>query len=122
MTVLGIRFCTVRPDEEARALAQFLGADGLGLAERDLGMDAPEFAGAVFPAGEHSWAEIWAASEAMPEGVMLHIIVGDADAYAERARNNGIALQGPVDAHGERIYFAQAPGGLAIAILSRTDS
>jgi len=119
MTVKGIRFCTVRPEGDARALAGFLGKDGLGIDQRDLGPEAQDFPGGVFPAGDASWIEVWAAGEGMPEGVMLHIVVDDADAYAERARANGVTPEGPMDAHGERIYFVKAPGGLSIAILSR---
>lgn len=77
------------------------------------------FQGAVFPAGKASWTEIWAASEHMPETTMLHVIVDDADRYAERAKDNGITVSGPMDMHGERIYFSEAPGGLSMAVLSK---
>lgn len=119
MTVLGIRFCTVKPEKEARDLAAFLGSDGWDFSERDISPDAgQEFQGAVFPAGKASWTEIWAASEHMPETTMLHIIVDNADSYAERAKKNGITVSGPMDMHGERVYFSEAPGGLQIAVMS----
>ena len=119
MTVLGIRFCTVKPEKEARDLAAFLGSDGWNFAERGMSTEAAEgFQGAVFPAGKASWTEIWSASEHMPETTMLHVIVDNADNYAERARDNGITVSGPMDMHGERVYFSEAPGGFQIAVMS----
>ena len=70
--------------------------------------------GAVFEAGD-SWIEVWPDSPGMPEGVMLQIVVDDADAVAATAKRNGIDVQGPMQAHGEKIYFAVAPGGLSIS-------
>lgn len=120
MTVLGIRFCTVKLEKEASDLAAYLGSDGWNFSERGMSTDPAEgFQGAVFPAGKASWTEIWAASEHMPETVMLHVIVDDADTYARRAQDNGITVSGPMDMHGERIYFSEAPGGLQIAVLSK---
>lgn len=120
MTILSIRFCTVKPEKEARDLANFLGADGWGFDERGMSTDPAEgFQGTVFPAGKASWTEIWAASEHMPETTMLHVIVDNADAYAARAKDNGITFSGPMDMHGERIYFSEAPGGLPMAVLSK---
>ena len=117
MKVLGIRFCSV--SKEAERLADFF-AGGLGLPEMDLGDDGAEFNGAIFPAGE-SWVEIWKQGPDMPAGVMLQIVVDDADALAEQAKANGVDLSGPVDAHGERIYYAKAPGGLSVSFQSRLD-
>lgn len=113
MKVLGIRFCSV--NEQASEMAVFF--DKLGLSERDLGA-AEEFGGAVFPAGEHSWIEMWAAGPAMPAGVMLQIVVDDAAAFAEHARSQGLQPDGPVYAHGEQIYFLAAPGGLQVSFQS----
>ena len=101
MQVLGIRFCAVA--EEAQEMAEFF-TQGLGLPDRDLG-GGDEFHGAVIPAGT-SWIEIWNKSADMPAGLMLQIVVDDADAVAETARGNGIDVQGPMQAHGEKIYFA----------------
>ena len=116
MKVLGIRFCTVT--EEGPALAGFL--DKLGLPQRDMGQgDSDAFMGAVFPAGDDSWVEIWQPAEGMPAGVMLQVVVDDADAFAAHARDNGLEPQGPMDAHGERIYFLQAPSGLHVSFQSR---
>jgi predicted enzyme related to lactoylglutathione lyase len=112
MNVLGIRFCAVA--EEAATMAQFF-TKGLGLPERDLGGDADTFSGCVIPAGEASWMEIWQKGEDMPAGLMLQIVVDDADAVAATARNNGVDVQGPMEAHGEKIYFAVAPGGLSVS-------
>lgn len=117
MQVLGIRFCNVSP--EAEALAEFLGR-GLGLPERDLGYQGDGFGGAVFPAGE-SWIEIWKDGPQMPAGVMLQIVVDDADAFAAHAKDNGLEPSGPMDAHGERIYFIEAPGGLQVSFQSKLD-
>jgi len=110
MNVLGIRFCAVA--EEAQQMANFF-TQGLGLPERDLG-GGEDFHGAVIPAGT-SWIEIWQQSADMPVGLMLQIVVDDADAVAATAKENGIDVQGPMEAHGEKIYFAVAPGGLSIS-------
>jgi len=45
----------------------------------------------------------------------LQIVVDDADAVAANAKANGIEVQGPMKAHGEKIYFAVAPGGLSVS-------
>lgn len=124
MKVLGIRFCRVAQRPEAEALARLFGAGGLGLSETDMG-EGDAFQGAVFPVGEAaspgegSWIEVWPAGEEMPEMTMLQIVVDDADAFAERARENGVDVKGPDDAHGERIYYVAGPGGLPIAMLSK---
>jgi len=110
MKLLGIRFCAVA--EEAQPMAEFF-TQGLGLPERDLGGDG--FSGCVIPAGDSSWVEIWQKAEGMPVGLMLQLVVDDADEIAASARENGIDVQGPMEAHGEKIYFAVAPGGLSIS-------
>ena len=112
MKVLGIRFCAVA--EEAISMAQFF-TKGLGLPERDLGGDADTFSGCVIPAGDASWIEIWQKGEDMPAGFMLQVVVDDADAVAATARENGLEVKGPMEAHGEKIYFAVAPGGLSVS-------
>ena len=111
MKVSGIRFCAVA--EEAVAMSEFF-TKGLGLAERDFG-DGEEFSGCVVPAGDSSWIEIWQKGENMPVGFMLQLVVDDADAIAANARENGIDVKGPMEAHGEKIYFAVAPGGLSVS-------
>ena len=35
------------------------------------------------------------------------------------AKINGVDVSGPIDAHGERIYYATAPGGLSVSFQSR---
>ena len=125
MQVLGIRFCTVT--EEAESLAAVL--DSLGLFRREMSDDGgvePEpsgFAGAIFPAGT-GWIEVWPEGPDLPAGILLQIVVDDATAFAAHAKKNGLDPQGPVDAHGERIYFLQAPSGLPITFQSalKTDS
>jgi len=112
MKVLGIRFCAVA--EEAIPMAQFF-TKGLGLPERDLGGAGDVFQGCIIPAGDSSWVEIWQKGESMPVGLMLQLVVDDADAVAANARENGIKVQGPMEAHGEKIYFAVAPGGLSVS-------
>ncbi|MCZ6725916.1 MAG: hypothetical protein O7A98_01020 [Acidobacteria bacterium] len=121
MKVLGIRFCSV--SAEAEKLAEFLDK-GLGLptaggevAPTD-GQEAAEFQGCVFPAGE-SWIEVWPEGPGMPAGIMLQIVVEDADAWAQQARANGLDPEGPMDAHGERIYYLQAPTGLPMSFQSK---
>lgn len=116
MKVLGIRFCTVC--KGAEALARFLG-DGLGLQQREM-VDAKsdDFAGSVFRAGD-SFVEVWPEGPGMPAGTMLQIVVDDADAFAERARSKGLHPHGPTDAHGERMYYLQAPNGLPVSLRSQ---
>ena len=115
MKVLGIRFCSVSPEAEAQA--KFFG-NGLGLPERKMPVSGEEFSGAVFPAGE-SWIEIWPEGPGMPGGIMLQVVVDDADAWAANARRNGLKPQGPTDAHGERIYYLKAPDGLPVSFQSK---
>ncbi len=115
MQVLAIRFCSV--SAEAEEVARFLGG-GRGLPERQMADDGAPFSGAVFPAGE-GWIEVWPEAPGMPAGIMLQIVVDDADAWAENARENGLRPTGPMDAHGERIYYLKAPGGLPIAFQSK---
>ena len=55
----------------------------------------------------------------MPAGIMLQIEVDDADAFAAHAKANGLEAQGPMDAHGERIYFFKAPTGLQVSFQSK---
>jgi len=115
MKILGIRFCTVTP--EAEALSKFL--DSLGLARGAGPQCGPDdaFSGAIFAAGS-SWIEIWQQSAHMRAGVMLQVVVDDADAFAEHARRNGLDPHGPMDAHGERIYSLNAPSGLQVSFQS----
>lgn len=118
MKVLAIRFCTVSP--EAKALAGFFGA--LGVPQMDLTgiLPSPEdgsFPGAIFTANE-SWIEVWPEGPGMPAGTMLQIVVDDSDAFAAYAKANGLSPDGPMDAHGEHIYFLKAPGGLQVAFQS----
>ena len=119
MEVLGIRFCSVT--QEAENLAAVL--DSLGLPRRKMsdegGLESESsgFLGAVFPAGT-GWIEIWPEGPELPAGILLQIVVDDATAFAAHAKKNGLDPQGPVDAHGERIYFLQGPSGLPITFLS----
>ena len=119
MKLLGIRYCTV--SKQAEAIASFLGAAGLGLPERDMGA-TDSFQGAVFPASDSSWVEVWPEMDGFNAMTMLQVVVDDADAFAENARMNGLEPKGPMDAHGERIYYLQAPGGLAMSFQSKLDS
>ncbi|GJL90370.1 hypothetical protein [Hyphococcus sp.] len=124
MKVLGIRFCKVAKAEDVKAIAALLGENGLGLSLLDLG-ESEGFSGAVFPVDEGaksglgSWIEFWPAGEGMPEMTMLQIVVDDADAFAARAKKNGLDVKGPDDAYGERIYYLEGAGGLPIAFLSK---
>jgi hypothetical protein len=115
MRVLSIRYCSV--SQQAEELAEFFRA--LGMQDRISAASDPSaaFPGAVFPAGE-SWVEVWPQRPQMPAGVMLQIIVDDADAFADYATSNGLTPQGPMDAHGERIYFLKGPGELQISFQS----
>ena len=119
MKILGIRFCSVSADAEALAAV----LEALGLARNESAEETgdravpSDFRGAVFPAGSGA-IEVWPVAPDLPAGVLLQIIVDDAVAFAEHAKRNGLDPQGPVDAHGERIYFLQAPSGLPITFQS----
>lgn len=120
MKVLGIRFCNVTP--EAAALTECFEKLGLTRSAVDGGalkQDEALSGGAIFPTEEgNSWIEIWEASTELPRGVMLQIIVDDADAFAANAKENDLEVHGPIDEHGERIYFLKAPSGLAVSFQS----
>ncbi|MEX6633041.1 VOC family protein [Hyphococcus lacteus] len=123
MKVLGIRFCKVAKAEDAQAIAAVLGENGLGLKTTNMGQ-SEVFNGAVFPVGdaplgEGSWIELWPTDENMPEMTMLQIVVDDSDAFAERAKEKGVDVKGPDDAHGERIYYIAGAGGFPIAFVSK---
>ncbi len=118
MKALAIRFCTVSP--EAGPLAGFFNA--LGMPQMDLSGVLPQpedgsIGGAIFTATD-SWIEVWPEGPGMTPGTMLQIVVDDSDAFAAHARKNGLNPEGPMDAHGEHIYFLKAPGGLQIAFQS----
>jgi hypothetical protein len=117
MKVLGFRFCTVSP--EAANLAAFF--DAIGFERHPLEGGSSEdgsFTGAVYAAGE-SWLAMWPPGGDMPTGMMLQVVVDDADAFAEQARSQGLNPAGPAEAQGKRIYLLQAPTGLLISIQSR---
>jgi hypothetical protein len=119
MKVLGFRFCTVSP--EAGNLASFFDALGFERHPLEGGGATPadtESKGAVFAAGD-SWLAIWPPTEEVAPGIMLQVVVDDADAFAARAREQGLAPLGPTDAQNKRIYFLQAPTGLRVSIQSR---
>jgi hypothetical protein len=115
MRVLSIRYCSVTP--QAEELAEFFRALGMQDRMSAVPSAATAFAGAIFPAGD-SWVEVWPQRPQMPPGVMLQIIVDDADAFAEYAVSNGLTPQGPMEAHGERIYFLKGPGELQLSFQS----
>lgn len=117
MALRGIRFAHVAKPADAEGIAGAL--RGLGLSPKSF-PEAEGFPGSIFPTDdEKSWAEIWHAGDGMPEGTMLQLVVEDADAMAAEARQNGLDPQGPMDAHGERIYFLTLPGGLQISFQSK---
>jgi len=119
-TPLSIRFCAITP--EADQLVEFLGL-GLGFpcVAKPLSEEPDAVTGGIFEAGD-SWIEIWPEGEQMPAGVMLQVVVEDADAVAEHARANGLDPRGPMIAHGEKLYYLLAPGGLAMTIQSKLES
>lgn len=91
--------------------------DGLGLERLELPAEAEGFEGSIHLAGD-SWIETWQTGEQMPAGLMLQIVVDDADGFAARARESGLDPQGPIEAHGEKIYMLTAPGGLQVSFQS----
>ena len=117
MKALSIRACTVHPGAES--LAEFF--DKPGHARADLGDGGgaeTSFSSAVFPAGD-SWIELWPDRHNIPGGTMLQVVVNDADAFADNARQDGLDPQGPMDARGERICSIGAPTGLRMSFQSK---
>lgn len=109
MKPIAMRYCCV--SDQAERLADVF--DRLGMARRsleDAGLPPGDgFQGAIFEVG-NGWIEIWPTGEGMPAGTMLQLVVEQADALAAAARAAGLAPNGPMDAHGERIYFLDTPG------------
>ncbi|WP_108127508.1 VOC family protein [Saccharospirillum mangrovi] len=118
MKVLSMRYCTVTP--ESTALQHFFRSLGLAPLQTKTA-EGQDVSDNIFLAG-NSWVEIWPVGDDMPAGTMLQIVVDDADAFAEQARQQGLDPQGPMDAHGERIYFLEAPTGLPVSFQSRLNS
>ena len=115
MKVLSMRYCTV--ESEASELQSFF--DKLGLPRKSSAVS--DASGAIYSAGE-SWIEVWQEGPDMPAGLMLQIIVDDADAFAHHAQANGLAPHGPVHAHGEKMYFLTSPSGLNVTIQAQENS
>ncbi len=127
MKLLGHRLSFVGDDAQALALSKIL--LGLGIEPKTIYskqmLEAPhlsdeDFSGAVFASDDVNWVEIWSELPGVPKGFMLQLIVDDADAFADHARANGLDPQGPVESHGERIYYLMTPIGLPISFQSIT--
>jgi len=116
-TPLSIRFCAISP--EADQLVEFLGL-GLGFpcVAKPMSEDPEAVTGGIFHAGDSS-IEVWPEGDQMPAGVMLQVVVENADEVAEHAKANGLSPRGPVSANGEKIYYLLAPGGLAVTFQSK---
>ncbi len=114
MRILGHRFCLATEADAVRGYAELL--ERLGLPETDQG-DGEDF-GAIFRTGRNSWIELAAAAAGEPGTVTLQIVVDDADAFAERARGQGVEAEGPYDCHGERTYRLKVPGPVPISVHS----
>lgn len=117
MPLLGLRIAHVARPETAEAIAETF--RGLGLMPTAF-PEAEGMPGAIFTTDDQkSWAEFWHEGEGMAVGTMLQLVVDDADAMAETARANGLSPEGPMDAHGERIYFLTLPGGFPMSFQSK---
>ncbi len=118
MQPLSIRFCAITP--EADALVEFLGL-GLGFpcVAKPLSEDPDSPKGGLFHASDESWIEVWKDGPQMPAGIMLQVVVEDADAAAAHARANGLDPKGPMLTRTEKIYYLMAPGGLAMTVQSK---
>ncbi len=122
MKLLGHRLSFVGTDEQSLAMTKILAS--LGLEPRNIyskqmleteHLSDDDFSGAVFAADDINWIEIWSELPNLPKGFMLQLIVDDADAFADHARQNGLDPQGPVEANGEKIYYLMTPIGLPIS-------
>ena len=129
MKILGHRFCYVGENALALDLSKTLAALGWNIGrvftEQMLETETlsdDNFSGAIFNVDDDSWVEIWSELPGVPKGIMLQIIVDNADAFAENAKKNGLEPQGPVESHGERIYYLMPASGLPISFQSKIDS
>ena len=127
MKVLAHRFCYVGDKVLALDFSKTLAALGMDIGQvfsqnmfETAELNDDDFSGAIFKIDDESWIEIWAEMEGVPKGIMLQLIVDDADAFAENAKKNGLAPDGPVLAHGEKIYYIIPKSGLAISFQSKT--
>lgn len=113
MTIKSIRFCQV--NEDNAEMVKFF--DDLGLSKKS-DCDSADFPGAVFLAGDN-WIEQWQSGDSMPSGTMLQLEVDDAEAYAERLKSSEYQVFGPMEQHGEKMFFVTAPNGLQLSILHK---
>lgn len=113
MTVKAVRFCQVNDDNAP--MVKFF--EDLGL-EKKSDCGGSEFPGSVFLA-RNDWIEQWQSGDSMPAGTMLQLEVDDADVYAERLKSNDYQVFGPMEQHGEKMYFVTAPNGLQLSILHK---
>lgn len=126
MKLLGHRLSYVGEKPAALALSKTLLALGIApkalysaqLMETEILHDE-DFSGAVFAADENNWIEFWAEIDGLPKGLMLQLVVDNADEFADYAKKNHLNPQGPVEAHGEKIYYLQTPTGLPISFQSK---
>ncbi len=125
MKLLGHRLSFVGDNSQSLAVSKTLMA--LGLEPKTIyskqmleasALSDEDFSGAVFAADDINWIELWAELPGVPKGFMLQLIVDDADAFADHASRNGLEPQGPVESHGERIYYLMTPIGLPISFQS----
>ena len=111
MKVLSMRFCSTEADCDP-TIAFF---EKLGLPTLEMPAEAAAFPGKIFTAGE-SWLEFWKEGPGMEKGIMLQIIVDDAEAFVKQAKDNGLDAQGPMEMHGERVYFFKTPSGMPVSV------
>ncbi len=119
LQVLSICFCSI--SLEADNLVEFLGL-GLGMpcVEKNLVESDPDsLKGGIFAAGDGSWIEVWKDGPQMPPGIMLQVVVDDADEMFATAKAYGLAPRGPMVSHGEKVYSIVAPGGLVMTFQSK---
>jgi len=112
MKLLGYRYVTV--SENSDEMVDFF-ENKLGLSND--WKQSESYQGGIFKSGD-SWLEFWQKSEGMPEMTMLQLVVDDADAFANHAKENGLDLHGPMNEHGEKIYSLKAPNGMPVTIQS----
>ena len=110
MDIKSIRFCEVHGNSSA--LRETLKTAGFSPREGVAGGD-------VFGTLGDSWIELWDQTPDMPAGIMLQIIVEDAQAWADQARERGVEIHGPFDAHGERMFMLGNSTGMQITVQSK---
>lgn len=126
MKVLAHRFCYVGEKFLALDFSKTLAALGVEIGQvftqnmlESQSLNDEDFSGAIFKIDDDAWIEVWSEMPNVPKGIMLQLVVDDADEFANNAKKNGLNPDGPVVSHGEKIYYLVPKSGLPISFQSK---